>query len=110
MAIRWDEFPHKEIQLRIYARLRHNDVSRSAADAKRHILRRRLASLDTDDHKRFVQFEARVEHLRCTRDVCQEYVDSKGCRLRISEKTQRAYAKIRQDAPCRTHEANCELI
>lgn len=82
MTIRWDEFPHSEICLRIYARLDRNHVSRSAEDADRHILRRRLASLDAEDHKRFVELEARtlVEHLRCTRDVYQEFVDSKGCR------------------------------
>ena len=82
MAIRWDEFPHHEIRLKIYARLAHNGMGSSDEDSLRHILRRRLASLDTDDHRRFVELEARsfVEHLRCTRDVYREFVESKGCR------------------------------
>jgi hypothetical protein len=82
MAIRWDEFPHHEIRLKIYARLGHNGVGRSAEDSLQHILRRQLGSLDTQDHRRFVELEARrlVEHLRCTRDVYQEFVESKGCR------------------------------
>src|SRR6266567_8947466 len=53
MAIRWDEFPHNEIRLRIYARLGQNAVGRSAEDSLRHILRRRLSSLDPEDHRRF---------------------------------------------------------
>jgi len=82
MAIRWDEFPHYEIRLKIYAQLAHHSVGRSAEDSLRHILRRQLATLDTEDHKRFVELEARslVEHLRCTRDVYGEFVESKGCR------------------------------
>jgi hypothetical protein len=57
-------------------------VGRSAEDSLQHILRRQLGSLDTQDHRRFVELEARrlVEHLRCTRDVYQEFVESKGCR------------------------------
>jgi len=82
LAIRWDEFPHPEIRLRIYARLAQNGVARSDEDSLRHILRRQLASLDPQHHRRFVELEARslVEHLRCTRDVYQEFVQSKGCR------------------------------
>lgn len=82
MAIRWDEFPHREIRLKIYARLAPNDVARSAEDSLRHVLRLKLPSLDTEDHKRFVELEARslVEHLRSTRDVYWEFVNSKGCR------------------------------
>jgi hypothetical protein len=83
MAIRWDDFPHQEIRLRIYARLSHNAMGRSAEDSRRHVLRRRLASLDSEVHQRFVELEAwsLVEHLRCTRDVYREFVESKGCRL-----------------------------
>lgn len=46
MAIRWDEFPHKEIRLKIYPRLGQNAVGRSEEDSVRHILRRRLSLLD----------------------------------------------------------------
>jgi hypothetical protein len=82
MAIRWDEFPHHEIRLKIYARLAPNGVGRAAEDSKLHILRRQLSSLRHEDHRRFVELQARhlVEHLRCTRDVYREFVDSKGCR------------------------------
>lgn len=82
MAIHWDDFPHQEIQLRVYARLNHNAVGRSAEDSRRHVLRRRLASLDSEVHQGFVELEARslVEHLRCTRDVYREFVESKACR------------------------------
>ena len=81
MAIRWDEFPHHEIRLKIYARLAPNGVGRAAEDSKLHILRRQLSSLHQEDHRCFVELQARhlVEHLRCTRDVYREFVDSKGC-------------------------------
>lgn len=82
MAIRWDEFPHKEIRLKIYARLGQNAVGRSEEDSLRHILRRRLSSLNPEDHRRFIELEARnlVEHLRCTRDVYREFVEKHNCR------------------------------
>ena len=82
MTIRWDEFPHNEIRLKIYARLSQNTVGRSAEDSLRHILRRRLSALDPEDHRCFVELEARnlVEHLRCTRDVYREFVDEHNCR------------------------------
>jgi hypothetical protein len=82
MAIRWDEFPHHEIRLKIHARLAPNGVGRAAEDSKLHILRRQLSFLRHEDHGRFVELQARhlVEHLRCTRDVYREFVDSKGCR------------------------------
>jgi len=82
MAIRWDEFPHNEIRLEIYARLGHNALGHSAEDSLRHILQRRLASLDAEDHRRFIELGARnlVEHLRCTRDVYREFVDKHNCR------------------------------
>lgn len=82
MAIRWEEFPHSEIRLKIYTRLGHSAVARSAEDSLRHILRRRLASLGAEDHRRFIELEARnlIEHLRCTRDIYREFVESKGCR------------------------------
>ena len=81
MAIRWDEFPHGQIRLTIYTRLGHNAVGRSADDSKRHILQRRLASLDPEDHRRFIELEARslVEHLRCTRDVYREFIERQKC-------------------------------
>ena len=82
MAIRWDEFPHDEIRLRIYARLDQNAAERSAEDSLRHILQRRLPALDAEDHRRFVELEARdlVEHLRCTRDVYRDFVENQNCR------------------------------
>jgi hypothetical protein len=82
MAIRWDDFPHSEIRLKIYARLGHNAAGRSADDSLRHILQRRLADLNREDHCRFVELEGHnlVEHLRCTRDVYQEFVEKQGCR------------------------------
>ena len=36
--------PHHEIRLKIYARLGHNGVGRSAEDSLQHILRRQLGS------------------------------------------------------------------
>lgn len=82
MAIRWDEFPHQRIRLEIYARLGRNDVARSSEDSLRHILLRRLPSLRTEDHQRYIELEARslVEHLRSTRDAYREFVESQGCR------------------------------
>lgn len=82
MAIRWDEFPHKQIRLNIYTRLGRNAVEHSAVDSLRHILQRRLAHLKAEDHQRFIELEARnlVEHLRCTRDVYREFLDKHGCR------------------------------
>src|SRR5207248_125449 len=68
MAIRWDQFPHERILLQIYSRLARNDVARSSEDSLRRILQRRLPSRNADDHRRFIEIEARtlVEHLRCT--------------------------------------------
>jgi hypothetical protein len=82
MAIRWDEFPHKRIRWEIYARLARNNVARSNEDSLRRLLLRRLPSLDTEDHRRYIELEARslVEHLRVTRDVYREFVESQGCR------------------------------
>jgi hypothetical protein len=82
MTIRWDDFPHDELRLRIHARLGHNAAERSAEDSLRHILQRRLPDLNCEDHRRFVELEARnlVEHLRCTRDVYQDFVEKQGCR------------------------------
>jgi hypothetical protein len=81
MAIRWDEFPHNEIRLKIYARIAHNAAARSAEDSLRHILQRRLPSLKAEDHRRFIELEASslVEHLRCTRDIYQEFVNKHNC-------------------------------
>jgi hypothetical protein len=82
MAIRWNEFPHQRIRLDIYARLARNDVARSNEDSLRRILLRRLPSLNAEDHRRYIELEARslVEHLRVTRDVYRESVESQGCR------------------------------
>src|SRR3954467_1475752 len=85
MGIRWDQFPHERIRLQIYSRLKRNDVARSSEDSLRRILERRLPSRNADDHHRFIEIEARtlVEHLRCTRDVYREFVDSHRCEPRI---------------------------
>ncbi len=81
MAIRWDEIPHNEIRLKIYARLDESAVARSAKDSLRHILRRRLGTLGADDHRRFIELEAHdlISHLRCTRDAYREFVDKHKC-------------------------------
>jgi hypothetical protein len=82
VAIRWDEFPHNEIRLKIYTKLAHNAVPRSAEDSLRHILRRRLPFRKAGDHRRFIELEASslIEHLRCTRDIYQEFVNEHNCR------------------------------
>lgn len=80
-AIRWDKLPHGEIRLKIYERLRKNDLGRSERDALRHILRRRLSLGHVEDHRRFAELQARdaVEHLRYTRDCYREYLADKNC-------------------------------
>jgi hypothetical protein len=82
MAIAWDDFPHGELRLQIYSRLKRNALEHSADDSVRHILRRRLELCDVEDHRRYVELEARrlTEHLRCTRDIYQEFVDKQNCR------------------------------
>jgi len=82
VAIRWDEFPHNEIRLKIYARLTHNSAARSAEDSLRHLLQPRLPSRKAEDHRRFIELEASslIEHLRCTRDIYQEFVNKHNCR------------------------------
>jgi len=82
VAIRWDEFPHKELRLQIYTRLAHNAAARSAEDSLRHILQRRLPFRKAEDHRRFIELEASslIEHLRCTRDIYREFVDKHNCR------------------------------
>ncbi len=81
MAIRWDDIPHAEIAAAIHIRLGQNAVGRSAEDASRHILSRRLASLDANEHRRFIELESRdlVAHLRCTRDAYREFVEKRNC-------------------------------
>jgi hypothetical protein len=85
MPIRWDEFPHARLRLQIHARLACNDVARSDEDSLRRILIRRLPKRDADDHRRYIEIEARslVEHLRCTRDVYGSFVDCQNCRPRL---------------------------
>lgn len=70
------------IRRQIYTRLAHNAAARSAEDSVRHILRRRLAALITEDHRRFIEVEAcnLIGHLRCTRDVYREFVEKRNCR------------------------------
>jgi len=81
MTIRWSDIPHREIGVKIYARLGKNAVARSSEDASRHILRRRLRLLAPEDHRRFIELEARdvVELLRCTRDVYREFAEENQC-------------------------------
>ena len=81
MAIRWKDFPHKEIFADIHSRLNQNAVERTADDSLRHILRRRLHFLIPDEHSRFIQLESRhiVERLRCTRDAYRAFTDAQGC-------------------------------
>jgi hypothetical protein len=81
VAIRWKDFPHKEIFADIHSRLNQNAVERTADDSLRHILRRRLHFLIPDEHSRFIQLESRhiVERLRCTRDAYRAFTDAQGC-------------------------------
>jgi hypothetical protein len=82
LPIRWEEIPHDKIRLEIYARLEKNAVGRSADDSTHHMLRRRLSLLGVEDHRRFIELEARdiVAHLRCIRDVYREFVNAHDCR------------------------------
>ena len=81
MAIRWADFPHKEIFGDIYSRLNKNAVEHSADDSLQHILRRRLHFLGHEEHRKFIELESRhiVERLRCTRDAYRVFTDSQGC-------------------------------
>ena len=81
MPICWDDIPHAEIAAAIHLRLGQYAVGRSAEDASRHILSRRLGFLDAEEHRRFVELESRdlVAHLRCTRDVYREFVEKHSC-------------------------------
>ena len=56
-------------------------AARERKDASRHILRRRLRLLAPEDHRRFIELEARdvVELLRCTRDVYREFAEENQC-------------------------------
>jgi hypothetical protein len=81
MAIRWTDFPHKEISADIHSRLNQNSVERSADDSMQHILRRRLHFLVSEEHRKFIELESRriVERLRCTRDAYRAFTNSQGC-------------------------------
>jgi hypothetical protein len=81
VAIRWVDIPHQEILADIYSRIRQNTVERSADDALKHILRRRLGLLHADEHRQFIQLESSdlVELLRCTRDAYRAFTDSHEC-------------------------------
>ena len=82
MAIRWTDFPHKEIFGEIYSRLNQNAVERSADDSLQHILRRRLHFLVPEEHRKFIELESRhiVERIRCTRDAYRAFTNSQECR------------------------------
>ncbi len=81
MPISWNDFSHAEIAAAIHLRLDENAVGRSAEDSSRHILCRRLKFLDAEEHRRFIELESRnlVAHLRCTRDVYREFVETHNC-------------------------------
>jgi hypothetical protein len=81
MAIRWTDFPHKEIFADIYSRLNHNGVEHSADDSAQHILRRRLHFHFPEEHRKFIELESRhiVKRLRCTRDAYRAFTNSQGC-------------------------------
>ena len=81
VAIRWKDFPHKEILADIHSRLNQNAVERSADDSLQHILRRRLRFLVPAEHAQFIQLESRhiFERLRCTRDAYRAFTDAHGC-------------------------------
>ena len=81
MAIRWTDFPHKEIFADIHSRVNQNAVEHSADDSLQHILRRRLHFLAPEEHRKFVELESRhiVERLRCTRDAYRAFTNSQGC-------------------------------
>jgi hypothetical protein len=81
MSIRWDEFPHDQLRLRIYKRQAQNAAARSAQSSLVHILRRKLPARNSEDHRRFVELQAArlIEHLRCTRDIYQDFVNERRC-------------------------------
>lgn len=81
MPIHWNDFPHTQIHAEIRSRLARSALARSTEDSVRNILGRRLPLLNDTDHSRFTELEARslVEHLRCTRDVYQEFVNHNEC-------------------------------
>lgn len=81
MPIHWDDFPHAKIAAAMRLRSGQNTVGRSAEDSSRHILSRRLGSLDAEEHRRFVELESHdlIVHLRCTRDVYREFVEKHKC-------------------------------
>lgn len=81
MAIRWTDFPHKEIFADIYSRLNHNAVEHSADDSSQHILRRRLHFHIPEEHRKFIELESRhiVKRLRCTREAYRAFTNSQGC-------------------------------
>jgi hypothetical protein len=81
MSIRWDEFPHDLLRLRIYKRHAQNATAQSAQSSLVHILRRKLPARNSEDHRRFVELQAArlIEHLRCTRDIYQDFVNERRC-------------------------------
>lgn len=82
VPIRRNEIPHARIGAQIRAMQMRNAIARSTDDSLRHILRRRLRELDTEDHRRFIELEGAgiVEHLRYTQDAYRNYVDKHDCR------------------------------
>jgi hypothetical protein len=82
MTIRWDDLPHYEIRLKIHRRHAQNAAVRGAQSSLGHILRRKLSARNSQDHQRFVELQAArlIEHLRCTRDIYQDFVKERGCR------------------------------
>ena len=80
MPISWNDFSHAEIAAAII-RLSAERCRAFAADSSRHILCRRLKFIDAEEHRRFIELKSRnlVAHLRCTRDVYREFVETHNC-------------------------------
>jgi len=81
MSIRWNEFPHEQLRLKIYKRHAQNSAARSSQSSLRHILRRKLPARNSEEHQRFIELQAArlIEHLRCTRDIYQDFVNERRC-------------------------------
>ncbi len=82
LPVRWDELPHDALWKKVLCAMELGSRARSSEDALRYILKRRLPTLDSADHLRYVELECQriVELLRVVRDQYRTYLKNLGCK------------------------------
>ena len=82
LPIPWQSIPHRKIWQRALDKRGDGSKDRAAEDAKRHVLKRRLPELRSEDHSRYLEIECAgsVEAVRILRDQYREELTQLGCK------------------------------